>query len=377
MALNLKAALGICVFFIAGLCYVLNRVELPSQAAASQMLTAAGGAHRPNGPWAFRARRLARQSPVQRQRAASRETAAKGDDSAPPETRTVVLPPLARQETPSNRAALLVAEAAPAREQRVPAGEASAERAPGGALVAKVIEEAAPSGCEQPGALLTAIEPSRRTTPHEADSANQPSAAALAGTYKVKKGDSLTRIARQVFGSSERRYLRMLIEANPKIAKRTNKLFIGEELMLPSVASASGVSPRSTGGERARPAAQAPAAVASVDKPAGTAVATLDSASRKRAAVAAKAGKLPATASGERVGRKSGKKAAKGGSSGETPRERWYTIRASDSLASIARNLLKDGRRWRELAEANGLRDPNKIIAGKRIKLPADAQPEG
>jgi nucleoid-associated protein YgaU len=350
MALNLKAALGICVFFIAGLCYVLNRVELPSQAAASQMLTAAGGAHRPNGPWAFRARRLARQSPVQRQRAASRETAAKGDDSAPPETRTVVLPPLARQETPSNRAAL---------------------------LVAKVIEEAAPSGCEQPGALLTAIEPSRRTTPHEADSANQPSAAALAGTYKVKKGDSLTRIARQVFGSSERRYLRMLIEANPKIAKRTNKLFIGEELTLPSVASASGVSPRSTGGERARPAAQAPAAVASVDKPAGTAVATLDSASRKRAAVAAKAGKLPATASGERVGRKSGKKAAKGGSSGETPRERWYTIRASDSLASIARNLLKDGRRWRELAEANGLRDPNKIIAGKRIKLPADAQPEG
>jgi nucleoid-associated protein YgaU len=49
---------------------------------------------------------------------------------------------------------------------------------------------------------------------------------------------------------------------------------------------------------------------------------------------------------------------------------RSYTIRKRDSLVEIARRFLHDHRRWREIAELNGLRDADRIFPGMRIKLP-------
>jgi len=48
----------------------------------------------------------------------------------------------------------------------------------------------------------------------------------------------------------------------------------------------------------------------------------------------------------------------------------WYTVRKRDSLASIARRMLNDEGRWREIAALNGLRNAHRIRPGERIKLP-------
>jgi LysM repeat protein len=465
MALNLKAALGICLFFIAGLCYVVNRVALPSEAAATQAIgLAENSSARPGDSSSLGARRLARQNPVDSQRAAGREAAAKAvADATPPETRTVVLPPLARSEAPVSAAVMLVAEG-PAKEPALPAPGRPAEPSASGARVAgRVLEGSDQSAGEnkplnqRPG-NLAAAEPPAAAAPEPVRGA-APAEPAVAGAYKVKKGDSLARVARQVFGSSDQRYVRMLVEANPKISKRTNKLFVGEELTVPALASAaaktatpaaepkpapaapladavaqksvkpgkkgtavaertskasdsvataepagskaptaSAVEPARVGAEAKAASAAAPAPVTAAgktakpggkkgtavaekrskatDTAAGTSFAAAEPSGKKSVASGAKSNKPAEQAAAETVAQKTAKFGKKGGKGGETAAAQWYTIRSSDSLASIARDLLKDGRRWRELADVNGLRDPNKIVPGKRIKLPAGAQPQ-
>lgn len=434
MALNLKAALGICLFFIAGLCYVVNRVALPSQAAASQGTALAdGGTAKPNEPSSFGARRLARQTPVEAQRAASRQAAKPAADSMPPETRTVSLPPVAHAGAPQNPSGLLVAQAAPQVEPPIRVSEPTGVQTPAlGATTA--VEQTGASAPEQPLAQArlaspTAGEGAKAAPAGEASGGNPKPEPAVASTYKVQKGDSLARVAQQVFGSSDQRYVRMLIEANPKIAKRTNKLFVGENLTVPSLAAASSSGPKGGAAKRTKPAAPAEQPAATVDaagsksakpghkagasdKPvaeaappksaksehksaaaankqakaaakagaekAGTTVAAAPAA--KRSAGGARSAKAAVKAGAEteaNKGAKPGKKSGKGGSSAETAAGQWYTIRGSDSLASIARDVLKDGRRWRELADVNGLRDPNKILRGKRIKLPSGTQRPG
>lgn len=50
-----------------------------------------------------------------------------------------------------------------------------------------------------------------------------------------------------------------------------------------------------------------------------------------------------------------------------------YTVQRGDTLETIARKLLGDGRLWTKIAEANGLRDPNKLVPGKTtLRIPKD-----
>lgn len=53
---------------------------------------------------------------------------------------------------------------------------------------------------------------------------------------------------------------------------------------------------------------------------------------------------------------------------GEQPRV--YTVVSGDTLSKIAANELGDYKRWTEIASLNGLRDPNTITVGQRLKLP-------
>ncbi|WP_119580430.1 LysM peptidoglycan-binding domain-containing protein [Streptomyces europaeiscabiei] len=47
-----------------------------------------------------------------------------------------------------------------------------------------------------------------------------------------------------------------------------------------------------------------------------------------------------------------------------------YTVRAGDTLWSIAASKLSDGNRWREIATLNSLTDPDEITPGQTLKLP-------
>lgn len=46
-----------------------------------------------------------------------------------------------------------------------------------------------------------------------------------------------------------------------------------------------------------------------------------------------------------------------------------YTVRSGDCLWAIAKRALGDGTRYREIAEKNGIADPNRIYPGQVLKL--------
>ena len=52
------------------------------------------------------------------------------------------------------------------------------------------------------------------------------------------------------------------------------------------------------------------------------------------------------------------------------PALRTYTVRKKDTLWSIAKRLLGDGQRWKEIVAANPGLDPQKLMPGQTIKLP-------
>lgn len=135
--------------------------------------------------------------------------------------------------------------------------------------------------------------------------------------YKVERGDSLARIARRFLGTSSPEALAALATANPKIAKRRDKIFVGEVLRIPEF-----------------PASERPAALVKAE-------------TRKPRAAEAFVEAKPTEA-----------------------KLRGYTVRRGDSLAGIARRLLNDVERWREIAALNDLRDAHVIVPGERILLP-------
>ncbi len=49
---------------------------------------------------------------------------------------------------------------------------------------------------------------------------------------------------------------------------------------------------------------------------------------------------------------------------------RTYTVRKKDTLWSIAKRLLGDGQRWKEIVAANPGLDPQKLMPGQTIRLP-------
>lgn len=58
------------------------------------------------------------------------------------------------------------------------------------------------------------------------------------------------------------------------------------------------------------------------------------------------------------------------GSSTSADGNRVYRVKAGDTLSSIAAAKLGKASRWPEIAKLNGLRDPNKLTVGQRLRLP-------
>lgn len=53
------------------------------------------------------------------------------------------------------------------------------------------------------------------------------------------------------------------------------------------------------------------------------------------------------------------------------PSGRVYVVKSGDTLSRIAQQQLGKANRWPEIARLNGLRDPNKLTVGQRLRLPA------
>ncbi len=50
--------------------------------------------------------------------------------------------------------------------------------------------------------------------------------------------------------------------------------------------------------------------------------------------------------------------------------EKLYTVAKGDTLMSIARKFYGDARRYKDIAKANNITDPNKISIGQVLKIP-------
>lgn len=133
-----------------------------------------------------------------------------------------------------------------------------------------------------------------------------------ARTYVVKGGDTLSEIAQRELGSSRR--WQEIVAMNPGLDPA--RLRAGKELRLPAGESA----PR-------QPAATKPTTTAKTPAPEKTA---------------------PVSASG-----------------------RTHKVGKGESLWKIAERTLGDGKRWREIAALNPKVNPDKLVAGTVLKLPA------
>lgn len=291
MALNVKAAMLICMGFIAGMSWVVRQVEAPRADVRPPLIahavpTELAPGTRVAGPLAGDAdhraawaRQFERPNPLDVQAdaslAAGDSLALRPPASSPDEGARFQLPPLVYDPRQA------VASAEPAEPEPLP-------------------------GPAEPVMLAAVTEPQAAVA--EAPPAPGPK------RYRVAKGDTLTGIARREWSSDDGRLVRLLLEANPKLAGRTGgRIRVGEELLIPDAKTAE----RVLAGQEVKIAA-GPADV-------GTG----------------------------------------------TSREQWYTIQRSDTLASIAKRFLNNGRRWPEIAAANRWLNPNKIFPGMRIKLPA------
>jgi nucleoid-associated protein YgaU len=325
MALSTKVAFSTCVTFIFGMCWLVNSVarplvEMPApfvvrgpdKPGAVVPALATNRASRPARPAVVTvAGRFARPSPV--------KANANGEQPrADALVAAVALPHETEFEAPLFAPVCLpeaMLAASPDERHQEPAGDSQSPPAEVPIPAAIVADQPAPEII----VLGTSLDELERT---EIES---PSALALSGDrpadavteYKVQRGDTLVKIMRRLWNSDDPRLLKALLAANPKVAKRRDRIFVGEVLNIPAVDGT--------------PEAPAIALAAGRDEnPAQTLASASDN----------------------------------------LPKCSWYTIRKHDSLTKIARRVLNDEHRWREIAKLNRLRNADRILPGRRIKLP-------
>jgi nucleoid-associated protein YgaU len=325
MALSTRVAVSTCLAFICATCWLVNSValplvEMPSPLALGGMEGRANTRILPvvdtDEHLVLPARvavegRFARPSPAEGKERSARRIAeplvVATIWSADTTAERAVLPPLFAPTPPS---------AVVAADHREDPGQADepdeAETVIPEAIVAELLESEVLALAEPPADPEESVV---RLQPVILEKADQPET--VITSYKVQRGDTLVRIMRRLWNRDDRELLDALLAANPKVAKRPNKIFVGEVLTIPTL------------------------------NPDGT---------------------LPVLASSA-----GGREAAGGSLAPKKDRQAafsWYTIRERDTLVRIARRLLNDEDRWREIAKLNQLRNANRILPGRRIKLP-------
>jgi nucleoid-associated protein YgaU len=164
--------------------------------------------------------------------------------------------------------------------------------------------------------------------------------------YVVQPKDNLAKVAKAVFGRTDRKAVRALYEANSDRLKSANHLKVGQRLRIPS-----------------RPGQQSAA---------GTPPARVAEAATE-VQPSAQSAESPSLSDGRQTGRRSGMPSGSRGLR-QDAELRWHVVRRNESLSAIAQKELGNGRRWREIWTLNKdrIRKPDRLAAGMKIKLPPD-----
>jgi nucleoid-associated protein YgaU len=203
MALNVKAAMFICVGFIGGLTWLAQEVAGPPVDRATPVLVASAPVQFAQASFAPPAvdvnrrtdwaRQFVRPNPVDRaaaERAPESPSVELLAPDSPParDYAALLLPPLAEPDVPE---ALPLAAAEPEMEFRL-------------------VAQAAP-----------------------------PPVAEAPRMYRVERGDTLATIARREWGSRDARLVDLLLDANPQIGyRKAGRIILGEELVIPDADAA-------------------------------------------------------------------------------------------------------------------------------------------
>jgi nucleoid-associated protein YgaU len=167
-------------------------------------------------------------------------------------------------------------------------------------------------------------------------------------TYVVQEGDTLSSIAKKVFGEQQGNKLaniNALFEANRKTLASADNLQVGQKLIVPTL-------PSSTSGEQGRTTASAPTPANALP---GSNFAKVDSVGQRHST--ANTDKPAPTA-----------KAASSAKPGSV-----YVVKDGDSLWQIASERLGDGNRYKEIVKLNSdvLKNEDTLEVGMQLKLPA------
>jgi len=184
--------------------------------------------------------------------------------------------------------------------------------------------------------------------------------------YVIKPNDNLSKICKAVYGTANHRVVQALYEANRGRLKSKNRVLVGQRLSLPPWPP--------TGASQTRLLIPLSQQAVKPSGPAGSIRLPHTSKDRGTSGRETRSG----SASGKRKADSELKRrsASRRTRSSKTQRRgsryRWYRVKRNQSLSTIARDQLGNGRRWHEIWKLNKgrLRRPNHLPAGTRIKVP-------
>lgn len=200
-------------------------------------------------------------------------------------------------------------------------------------------------------------------------------AAASAGLYEVKRGDSYYRIAERELGDPSRaRDIERLNGIAPE------DLRVGQKLKLPSRAATASPAPTTAGTTTAPPAGARTHTVQRDEYLVDISEKYYGTTTRWKLIADANPGVNPnRLLVGQKLviphaGDASGSATASGSASGSAVAGDSYVIKSGDTLERIAQRTLGDGSKWRDIAKLNPGLDPTRLMVGQKITLPQGAQ---
>ncbi len=203
-------------------------------------------------------------------------------------------------------------------------------------------------------------------SPPELVRATFPPAPPKPRVYVIKPNDNLSKICKAVYGTADRRVVQALYEANRDRLKNKNRVLVGQRLSLPPW-------PETSASETRLLIPLSQQAVKPSGPP-GSIKLPVQSNERGTSGRETRSGSSSAKSKtdSELKRRSASSRTRSSKTQRRGSRYRWYRVKRNQSLSTIARDQLGNGRRWHEIWKLNKgrLRRPNHLPAGTRIKVP-------